>query len=160
MIITAYPRSPGLSFLVLNFTFGSDMSERIAELLGPAKSPEKARRGSWADRSKAGSGGNAPGSWHAFPHHLGDLESSFSQGETVDLVDGHVNVRRIIFASPCRVRVPGCLDDYFAWATTTTMAGYQESADDVPRRPERDGHGTDCGQVIRLVHRSSMRLRT
>ena len=26
------------------------------------------------------------------------------------------------------------LHDYFAWATTTTMAGYQESAEDVPDR--------------------------
>ncbi len=24
------------------------------------------------------------------------------------------------------------LHDYFAWATTTTMAGYRDSADDVP----------------------------
>ena len=29
-------------------------------------------------------------------------------------------------------RLRGTLHDYFAWATTTTMAEYQESADDVP----------------------------
>jgi len=28
--------------------------------------------------------------------------------------------------------VSAVLHDYFAWATTTTMAGYHESADDVP----------------------------
>ena len=30
-------------------------------------------------------------------------------------------------------RLRGVLHDYFAWATTTTMAAYHESADDVPR---------------------------
>jgi hemoglobin len=30
------------------------------------------------------------------------------------------------------VRVAGVLHDYFAWATTTTMARYHDSADDVP----------------------------
>ena len=29
-------------------------------------------------------------------------------------------------------RLRGALHDYFAWATTTTMAQYHESADDVP----------------------------
>jgi hemoglobin len=33
-----------------------------------------------------------------------------------------------ITADPLR----GVLHDYFAWATTTTMAGYPDSADDVP----------------------------
>jgi hemoglobin len=36
------------------------------------------------------------------------------------------------------------LHDYFAWATTTTMAGYHESADDVPvglRIPHWSWHG-------------------
>ena len=29
-------------------------------------------------------------------------------------------------------RLAGVLHDYFAWATTTTMAAYEDSADDVP----------------------------
>ena len=36
------------------------------------------------------------------------------------------------------------LHDYFAWATTTTMSRYHESADDVPNGlASHTGHGTD-----------------